>query len=99
MIKPQNKIDYFQVVILKYYKAHGRHDLPWRKRNLSPYKIIISEILLQRTRSKTIKDFYKIFIKTYPSWNSILKGGLENLKKTLKPIGLNKQRANRLMSL
>lgn len=89
----------FQGNILRWYRYGGRHVLPWRKRNLSSYKIIIAEVLLQRTKSEKVKDAFEPFIKEYPSWDSIVKKGICKLEEILKPLGLQKQRANRLFAL
>ncbi len=52
--------------IVKWYLNHGRHDLPWRQK-ISPYRIWISEIMLQQTQVKTAIPYFKNFIKKYPT--------------------------------
>ena len=37
-------------LVIEWYGSHGREGLPWRK-NITPYKIWISEIMLQQTQS------------------------------------------------
>ena len=96
---PNNEtIKYFQVTLLNWYKLNGRK-FPWRKSGLSNYKIIISEILLQRTRAETVAKFYPIFIKRFPSWESLSGLTENNIANTLKGIGLQNQRAKRLKAL
>jgi len=92
------KIKYFQDEILIWYQTEGR-TFPWRKNNLSQYKMIIAEVLLQRTRAETIANYFPEFIKKYPSWNSIARSRISTLEKVLKPIGLYKQRARQLKKL
>ena len=48
--------------LLKWFRIHGRHDLPWQK-NLSPYRVWVSEIMLQQTQVKTVIPYYKRFIE------------------------------------
>ena len=60
----------FSKEIIEWYRLFGRDNLPWRK-NVSPYKIWISEIMLQQTQVKTVIPFYKKFLKKYPNLKSI----------------------------
>ncbi len=53
----------FRKVLLKWYKAHKR-DLPWRKTK-DPYKILISEIMLQQTQVETVIPYYKTWMKKF----------------------------------
>lgn len=94
----QNRVTAFQKNILHWYNKNGR-EFPWRRSGLSNYKLIIAEILLQRTKAETISKFYDKFLAYYPSWKSIDKTRKTNLEKKLKPIGLYKQRANLLKKL
>ena len=57
--------------IVKWYKNNGRHDLPWRK-NISPYSIWISEIMLQQTQVKTVIPYFNKFLKKYPNIEALL---------------------------
>lgn len=86
------KIKFFQENIIKWFDKNGR-DFPWRKDNLTPYQLVIAEILLQRTKAETVSKFYPIFLKKYPSWASLNKTRVSTLEKVLTPIGLYKQRA------
>jgi A/G-specific adenine glycosylase len=43
--------------IQKWYKTHGRHDLPWRTTD-DPYQIYLSEVMLQQTQVKTVLERY-----------------------------------------
>jgi A/G-specific adenine glycosylase len=62
-----NKRDkFFSKQVVQWYLDHGRHDLPWRKK-VTPYRIWISEIMLQQTQVKTVVPYYKNFIKKFPS--------------------------------
>ena len=60
----------FSDEIINWYISNGREDLPWRK-NISGYRVWISEIMLQQTQVKTAIPFYKKFIKKYPNLKSI----------------------------
>ena len=55
----------FSAHLLSWYDAHAR-DLPWRK-NRDPYKIWISEIMLQQTRVAAVMEHYRSFLKKFPT--------------------------------
>jgi A/G-specific adenine glycosylase len=57
---------FFSQQVVQWYLDHGRHDLPWRKK-VTPYRIWISEIMLQQTQVKTVVPYFKNFIKKFPS--------------------------------
>lgn len=61
---PQNK-NSFPIELLRWFTIHGR-DLPWRK-DVSPYRIWISEIMLQQTRVETVIDYYQRFLEKFPA--------------------------------
>ena len=60
----------FSQQVVQWYLEHGRHDLPWR-RKVTPYRIWISEIMLQQTQVKTVIPYFKNFIKKFPSQKSL----------------------------
>lgn len=92
------KVKYFQEIILDWFETNKRI-FQWRNPNLTPYEIIISEILLQRTKAETVSKFYSRFINDYPDWESLYLASLGEIEEYLKPIGLFRQRALRLHKL
>src|SRR5947209_7506688 len=50
--------------LLAWYAAHKR-DLPWR-RSRDPYRVWISEIMLQQTQVATVADYFAHFVGTFP---------------------------------
>lgn len=94
----QKNITFFQDSLLKWYSKNGRN-FPWRNKSLSTYRVVIAEILLQRTKAETVAGFYKDFIKEYPNWKSIAASKIEDIENYLKPVGLHKQRSVRLQQL
>jgi A/G-specific adenine glycosylase len=55
----------FQDGLLAWFRANGR-DLPWR-RTRDPYKILVSEVMLQQTQVDRVRDYYGRFLKRYPT--------------------------------
>jgi A/G-specific adenine glycosylase len=93
-----DEVKFFQENILRWFNSYGR-TFEWRNNNLSPYKLIIAEVLLQRTKAETVAKFYKRFLIEFPGWNDIAKVDIQALEDYLIPIGLYKQRAQRLKKL
>ncbi len=55
----------FRRALLRWYGQH-RRDLPWRETR-DPYRIWLSEIMLQQTRVSAVVDHYRIFLKRFPN--------------------------------
>lgn len=55
--------------LLRWYRRHGR-DLPWR-RTRDPYRILVSEIMLQQTQVDRVIEFYKRWLKQFPTWKKL----------------------------
>jgi A/G-specific DNA glycosylase len=64
--------------VSNWYQLHGRHNLPWRK-NITPYRIWISEIMLQQTQVNTAIDYFNRFMKQYPDLKSIKSAGEDDI--------------------
>ena len=55
----------FARAVLQWYDRHGRHSLPW-KVNVTPYRVWISEVMLQQTQVKTVIPYYERFMASFP---------------------------------
>lgn len=64
--------------VLLYYKKYGRHDLVWRK-NITPYKILVSEIMLQQTQVSQVLPKFTLWMKQYPTLRSLGKSSLQDV--------------------
>ena len=56
--------------IIQWHKAHGRHDLPWQN-TCDPYRIWVSEIMLQQTQVAAVIPYYQRFMARFPSISSL----------------------------
>ncbi len=54
------------VRLLSWYDQHGRKDLPWRQHR-DPYRIWVSEIMLQQTQVVTVIPYYQRFVARFPT--------------------------------
>ena len=52
--------------LLVWWDVHGRHDLPWQQ-EVSPYRVWVSEIMLQQTQVMTAIPFYERFMAAMPT--------------------------------
>ena len=81
----EEKIASFREKLLAWYDAHKR-DLPWR-RTQDPYKIWISEIMLQQTRVDTVIPYYERFLDWFPTVESLANAPEDRLLKAWEGLG------------
>lgn len=73
--------------LLRWYETHGRHELPWRNTD-DPYKIWVSEIMLQQTQVKTVLErFYFPFLERFPTLASLAAAPLDDVLKQWEGLG------------
>ncbi len=80
----------FRKVVLDYYRAHGRHHLPWR-RTRDPYHILVSEVMLQQTQVDRVIPFYKDFIRSFPTLQALAKAPLARVLTHWQGLGYNRR--------
>lgn len=56
----------FQRAVLGWYDQHGRKHLPWQQA-INPYRVWISEIMLQQTQVATVIPYFERFLQRFPS--------------------------------
>ena len=56
----------FSSAVLRWYDAHGRKDLPWQQ-NITPYRVWVSEIMLQQTQVSTVLGYFDRFMSALPT--------------------------------
>jgi A/G-specific adenine glycosylase len=56
----------FAARVLDWFDVHGRHDLPWQ-RDIDPYRVWVSEIMLQQTQVKTVIPYFERFVAAFPA--------------------------------
>jgi A/G-specific adenine glycosylase len=80
----------FRKLIWAHYKKHGRHSLPWRKTK-DPYKILVSEVMLQQTQVERVVPFYKDFLNQFPTVQKLAKAPLSDVLKAWQGLGYNRR--------
>jgi A/G-specific adenine glycosylase len=59
-------MDWFAKQLLAWFEQHGRKDLPWQT-DTSPYRVWVSEIMLQQTQVATVIGYYQHFMRRFPN--------------------------------
>ena len=62
--------DSFSAKLLHWFDLHGRKDLPWQHA-ISPYRVWVSEIMLQQTQVRTVIPYYERFMLRFPNVSSL----------------------------
>lgn len=79
----------FRQIVYGHYRAFGR-DLPWR-RTRDPYRILVSEIMLQQTQVDRVREGYRRFLKAFPDVRSLAEAPLKRLLKVWQGMGYNRR--------
>lgn len=56
----------FSGAVLAWYDQYGRHDLPWQQ-GINPYRVWVSEIMLQQTQVSTVLNYFDRFMEALPT--------------------------------
>jgi len=68
----------FQKNVLQWFDQHGRKNLPWQQ-DRSPYRVWISEIMLQQTQVATSIPYFERFMARMPTLESLAHAGLDDV--------------------
>ena len=80
----------FRRSVWNYWKKNGRHDLPWRKTK-DPYKILVSEVMLQQTQVPRVIEKYKEFLHAFPNVETLARSNLADVLKVWSGMGYNRR--------
>lgn len=85
----------FHRALTDYYYQSGRHDMPWRKPdkkgNFDPYKILVSEIMLQQTQVDRVVPKYHEFIAKFPNLSVLAQAELGAVLTVWSGLGYNRR--------
>ncbi len=85
-IRPEAEARRVRKKLLAWYQKN-RRDLPWRKKTADPYRIWISEIMLQQTQVHTVIPYYRRFLKRFPDIEALAVASLEEVLKLWENLG------------
>ncbi len=83
----REQISAFKKTIWRYFKKNKR-DLPWR-RTTDPYRIVVSEVMLQQTQVARVIQKYTEFIKIFPSFKSLALASNSKVLRLWQGMGYN----------
>ncbi len=85
----QNNEMIFQESLIQWFNLHKR-DYPWRKqRNI--YRVLVSEIFLQRTKADQVEPIYNAFIHKYPEFKFLKEAEKDEITAVFRSLGLHKR--------
>lgn len=76
----------FSTLLLEWFEKR-RRSFPWREIK-DPYKILMAEIMLQRTRADQVVPAYRDFIREFPTINDLKSASLKHVGKYFRQLGL-----------
>ncbi len=79
----------FQKEIWNYYRAYGR-EMPWRNID-DPYRIVLSEIMLQQTQVDRVRPKYEAFLAKFPTLESLASAPLSEVLIAWQGLGYNRR--------
>ena len=65
-------------MILSWFETSGRKDLPWQQ-NPTPYRVWISEIMLQQTQVTTVIPYFARFMQSFPDVGSLASAPIDDV--------------------
>jgi len=85
----------FRSKVLDYYEAYGRHDMPWRipepDDSFDPYKIMVSELMLQQTQVARVTPKFLAFIDQFPTVQQLAAASLGEVLTVWSGLGYNRR--------
>jgi A/G-specific adenine glycosylase len=79
----------FQNLVFDHYRRNGRK-LPWRKTR-DPYKILLSELMLQQTQVARVIEKYKEFLRRFPTIKALVRAPLRDVLDVWQGLGYNRR--------
>tara|TARA_Y100001934_G_scaffold273440_2_gene363761 strand:- start:6098 stop:7144 length:1047 start_codon:yes stop_codon:yes gene_type:complete len=71
-------MDWFATALLQWFDVHGRKDLPWQV-DPKPYRVWVSEIMLQQTQVTTVMPYYERFMTSFPTVEALAAADLDEV--------------------
>ncbi len=68
----------FATEVVSWQKTHGRNDLPWQNTR-DPYRVWLSEIMLQQTQVSTVLDYFPRFLDRFPTVGALATATLDDV--------------------
>jgi A/G-specific adenine glycosylase len=82
------EIQKFQNIVLNYFTTSGRGHLPWREK-INPYKVWVSEVMLQQTQVDRVIPFFKNWMSHFPNIQTLANASQVEILQHWKGLGYN----------
>lgn len=84
----------FQAFILGWFARYGRTEYPWRRPGITPYEVLISEVMLQQTQTDRVIPKYLAFLERFPSAESLADATTAQVVSAWQGLGYNRRGLN-----
>lgn len=82
----------FRGQLLRWFRRHGR-DLPWRQTR-DPYRVLVSEFMLQQTQVSRVQEYYPAFLASFPSIHALAAAEPSRVRERWEGLGYYRRAAN-----
>ena len=86
---PPTLLEEFRNLVYDHFRRSGR-EMPWRKTS-DPYRILVSEIMLQQTQVQRVETKYREFIAAFPDFPSLARAPLRKVLRVWQGMGYNRR--------
>ena len=83
------EIKTFRKIVWEYYATHPRV-MPWREK-ITPYRVFVSEVMLQQTQVARVREKFPAFIRAFPSFKALAKAPLQSVLAAWQGMGYNRR--------
>ncbi len=90
-------MDTFTDRLMEWFEQN-RRDFSWR-RTKEPYRVLVAEMMLQKTTTKQVEGVYDKFISKFPGPHALSRSPLRRVEVAIRPLGMEHLRARRLKRL
>jgi len=77
-------------LVLGHFRRHGRRELPWR-RSVTPYRVLVSELMLQQTQVPRVTGKFREFVRVFPSFRALASAPAAAVLRVWQGLGYNRR--------
>ena len=83
----------WRAALMRWYRANGRHLLPWRLTR-DPYAVLVSEVMLQQTQVDRVLPYYERWLERWPTFAALAEASPADVIREWKGLGYNRRALN-----
>ncbi|MEA5074861.1 MAG: A/G-specific adenine glycosylase [Coriobacteriia bacterium] len=87
-VRPE--LDAFRERVWAHFEEHARDDLPWRQ-TTDPYRVLVSEVMLQQTQVSRVAPKYEAFLRAFPTVEALAVAPVDRLLAVWQGLGYNRR--------